>query len=82
MGHLQNVRHGLYALWLEIVFLHSRKPCPVPSSHDHMTCLMLSLAFIAVEAPADRTSLAMAAMDPEAVNTSFNQPHIVLGEIA
>ena len=34
MGHFQNVRHGLQALWLEIVHLHSRKPCPVPSNHD------------------------------------------------
>ena len=33
-----------------------------------------------MEATTDRTSLAMLAMDPEAVITSSNQPHIVLGE--
>ena len=36
----------------------------------------------AVEAPTELTSLAIPAMDPEAVITSFNQPHIMLGEIA
>ena len=36
-----------------------------------MTCLMSSLAYIAVEAAADPTSLAMAAMDPEAVITTY-----------
>ena len=44
-----------------------------------MTCLMSSLACTAVEAPTNRTSLAM---DPEAVIISFNQSHFVLGEIA
>ena len=44
--------------------------------------MMSSLACTAVEALTDCTSLAMPAMDPEAVITSFNQPHIRLGEIA
>ena len=35
-----------------------------------------------MEAPTDRTSLAIPAMDPETVITFLNQPHIVLDEIA
>ena len=34
-----------------------------------------------MEAPKESTSLARPAMDPEAVTTSFNQPHIALVEI-
>ena len=40
-----------------------------------MTCLMLSLACRVVEAPTDRTSLAMPAMYPEALITSLDTDH-------
>ena len=47
-----------------------------------MTRLMSRFACTALEAPTDRTSLAMPAIDRVAMITSFNQPHIIMGEIA